>query len=105
MTFLDLSNQYRPAWHHRVEFVSITSPGNILVGYRPEVQGWAHGAGADSYMPDEAYVWAAEVARSSVRGAARISTAALRSLPVHVATVATAQEGKDRDHRARYGEK
>ncbi len=44
-------------------------------------------------------------AHSSVRGAARTSAPTLWSSPVHVVSVAMAQEGKDRDNRARYGAK
>lgn len=67
MTFLDLSNQYGPAWHHRLQNVYFTMPENVLVGYWPEVPDWAHSAGADLYMPAEEYVWAADRAHNPNR--------------------------------------
>ena len=60
MTFLELSNQYGPAWHHRLQNVYFTTPENLLAGYWPEVPDWAHSLPADIYMPDEEYVWAAD---------------------------------------------
>ena len=56
MAFYDLSNEFGPAWHHRLQNVYFTTPENILVGYWPEVPNWAHNAPADLYMPDEEYV-------------------------------------------------
>jgi len=60
MTFIELSNQYGPAWHHRLQNVYFTAPENLLAGYWPEVPDWAHSLPADIYMPDEEYVWAAD---------------------------------------------
>ena len=57
MTFLDLSNEFGPAWHHRLQDVYFTTPENILVGYWPETPNWAHDASADLYIPDEEYFW------------------------------------------------
>ena len=59
LTFLDLSNQFGPAWHHRLQNVYFTTPDNILVGYWPDVPNWAHDLSADFYMPDEEFIWAA----------------------------------------------
>ena len=60
LTYLDLSNQYGPAWHHRLQNVYFTTPDNILVGYWPQVPDWAHGTSADYYMPDEEFIWVAD---------------------------------------------
>ncbi len=57
LIYLDLSNQYGPAWHHRLQNVYFTTPDNILVGYWPQVPDWAHGTSADYYMPDEEFIW------------------------------------------------
>ena len=56
VTFYDLSNEFGPAWHHRLQNIYFTTPENILVGYWPEVPSWAHDATADLYMPNEEYV-------------------------------------------------
>jgi PAS domain S-box-containing protein len=56
LTFLDLSNEYGPAWHHTIQNLYFTTLDNILVGYWPEVPDWAYSLPADFYMPDEEYV-------------------------------------------------
>ena len=60
MLFVDLSNQFGPAWSHRLEDFYFTTPDNILVGYWPGFPTWAHDASADLYMPDEEYVYIAD---------------------------------------------
>ena len=61
LLFIELSNQYGPAWHHRLQNVYFTTPNNIITVYWPEVPGWVHGAKADYYMPDEEWVQIASV--------------------------------------------
>lgn len=60
MLFLDLSNQFGPAWNHRLEDFYFTTPDNILVGFWPGFPDWAHAAPADLWMPDEEYVYVAD---------------------------------------------
>jgi len=60
MLFLDMSNQFGPAWNHRLEDFYITTPDNILVGFWPGFPNWAHAAPADLWMPDEEYVYVAD---------------------------------------------
>ena len=60
MLFLDLSNQFGPAWNHRLEDFYFTTPDNILVGFWPGFPNWAHAAPADLWMPDEEYVYVAD---------------------------------------------
>lgn len=67
MVFLDLSNQFGPAWHHRLEDFYFTTPDNILVGYWPAFPTWAHEASADLYMPDEEYVYVADARHNPQR--------------------------------------
>ena len=67
LSFLDLSNQFGPAWHHRLQNIYFTTADNILVGYWPEVPNWSHDASADLYMPNEEYVWTADMAHNPAR--------------------------------------
>ena len=60
MLFLDMSNQFGPAWNHRLEDFYFTTPDNILVGFWPGFPNWAHAAPADLWMPDEEYVYVAD---------------------------------------------
>ena len=60
MLFLDMSNQFGPAWNHRLEDFYFTTPDNILVGFWPGFPDWAHAAPADLWMPDEEYVYVAD---------------------------------------------
>lgn len=55
MLFWELSRDFGPAWHHRLQNIYFTMPENILVGYWPEVPDWAHRASADLSIPDEEY--------------------------------------------------
>lgn len=56
LLFIELSNQYGPAWHHRLQNLYFSTPENIITVYWPEVPGWVHDAKADYYMPDEEWV-------------------------------------------------
>ncbi|NQU57547.1 MAG: cache domain-containing protein, partial [Rhodospirillales bacterium] len=67
LTFLELSNEYGPAWHHLLQNVYFTTPENILVGYWPEVPTWAHDVDPELYMPDEEYVWVADMEHNPER--------------------------------------
>ena len=67
LTYFDLSNQFGPAWHHRLQNVYFTTPDNILVGYWPEVPNWAHDLSADYYMPDEEFIWATNMENNPER--------------------------------------
>jgi len=60
MLFLDMANQFGPAWNHQYEDFYITTPDNILVGFWPSFPNWAHAAPADLWMPDEEYVYVAD---------------------------------------------
>lgn len=56
----DLSREFGPPWHHRLQNLYFTMPENILVGYWPEVPDWAHRASADLSIPDEEYFWVSD---------------------------------------------
>jgi len=60
MMFLDITNQYGPAWHHRFDDFYITTPDNILVGFWPSYPTWAHDAPANLDMSKEEYVYVAD---------------------------------------------
>ncbi len=60
MVFMELSQEFGRAWHHKFQNLYFTTPENILVGYWPEVPDWAHNLPADMYMPNEEYVWIAD---------------------------------------------
>lgn len=67
LTFYRLCNSYGPAWHNRFQDTYITTPENIMAIYWPEVPTWCQDAGTDLYMPDEEYVWVADVAHNPER--------------------------------------
>jgi len=60
MLFLDMANQFGPAWNHQLEDFYFTTPENILVGFWPGFPNWAHAAPADLWMPGEEYVFVAD---------------------------------------------
>ena len=60
LTFLELSEQYGDAWHHRLQNVYFSAPENFFAGYWPEVPDWAHSLPADMVLSDEEYVWVAD---------------------------------------------
>lgn len=67
LTFYNLCNSYGRAWHNRFQDTYITTPENIMVVYWPEQPDWCQTATTDLYMPDEEYVWAADIRHNPSR--------------------------------------
>ena len=67
LLFIELCNQYGPAWHHRLQNVYFTTPENIIVEYWPEIPNWALDAKADYYMPAEEWVIIADKQNNPAR--------------------------------------
>jgi signal transduction histidine kinase/CheY-like chemotaxis protein len=67
LTYYDLCNRYGPAWHNRFQDTYITTPENIMAIYWPEVPEWCQNADVDLYMPDEEYVWVADLEHNPSR--------------------------------------
>lgn len=56
LLFIELSNQYGEAWHHRLQNIYFTTPENTIVVYWPEYSSWAHELEADYDMSGEEWV-------------------------------------------------
>ena len=67
LTFYNLCNRYGPAWHSQFQDTYITTPENIMAIYWPEVPTWCQDANANLYMPDEEYVWVADLKHNPAR--------------------------------------